>query len=53
MDNSKVTMSFPEWLEKQYGISWDYWDNNYSGTQQDEMIQEYYDYLDQNQNSAE
>lgn len=45
MKNNKV-LSFAEWLREEYGISFDYWDNNYGGSQQDEMVQEYYDYLD-------
>ena len=48
MDNNENVkiLSFEEWLEEMYGISWDYWDNNYGSVQQDEMVQEYYEYLD-------
>lgn len=38
-------MSFNAWLEDQYGVTWSYWDNNYSGEQQDQMMDEYDDYL--------
>ena len=38
-------MSFNAWLEDQYGVTWSYWDNNYSGSEQDQMIDEYDDYL--------
>ena len=38
-------MSFNKWLKDQYGVTWSYWDNNYSGDQQDQMLDEYEDYL--------
>lgn len=38
-------LTFNRWLEDQYGVTESYWDNNYSDSQQDEMIDEYHDYL--------
>lgn len=38
-------MSFAEWLKKYVGISWAYYDNNYSDSQAYELWEEYLEFL--------
>lgn len=37
-------MSFVKWLEKEQGISWNEYDNNYSGMQAKQIEEEYLSY---------
>ena len=43
---SKEKMSFGQWLEETYGVSWSYFDNNFSAKQADEVFAEYGEYLE-------
>ena len=45
-EEAKVKMSFAEWLEKEYGIEFSYFDNNFSSSESDRIYGEYHDYLD-------
>lgn len=39
-------LSFRNWLEEYYGISYEYFDNNYSGQQADEIWEAYNEYTE-------
>lgn len=39
-------MSFAAWLEKEYGIEFPYFDNNFSSSESDRIYGEYHEYLD-------
>jgi len=39
-------LSFRNWLEENYGISYEYFDNNYSGQQADEVWEAYNEYTE-------
>ena len=42
-------LSFLDWLESEYGITWEYFDNNFSGAEVDRIQSEYEDYCDSNE----
>lgn len=39
-------ISFAEYLEEYEGISWQYFDNNYAGSQANEIWERYLEYLE-------
>jgi hypothetical protein len=41
MEKEIKKISFAQWLEDTYGLSWGYVDNNYSGEQYEELWNEY------------
>ena len=47
---AKEKMSFPEWLEKVIGITWNEFDENYSGIQMNEILDEYDEYWEGEEN---
>ena len=41
---AKTKMSFAQWLEEVQGITWQEWDENYSGIQMEQILDEYDEY---------
>ena len=48
MNEVHPIMSFNAWLVDNYGVTLDYWDNNYSSDSQDETYGYYEDYVNSN-----
>jgi hypothetical protein len=46
MDMKKERVGFFEFIEKVYGLSWNDWDENYSGQQKKEIEDDYDYYYD-------